>query len=150
MRLGLSLILTVLFLGGCGKQPMTVDGVDFLRLQLAQAPPAQSEMGWYANYDRCDGGFHYLLVRRANFMNVFKTPYEKEWYRCRTEALPETYPADIDDKTVMQFRIQGTSQSVGTHRQQIDDFIRAYLQKHGKLTPAADRKLSSSSDDWAP
>jgi len=128
------LILTCAVAGGCAR---TVGPVEFLYLQLAQAPPGQSEMGWYASYDGKRHGYHYMKLRWSNWGDLCRMilmgAYTKEMVRCRADMLGDKYPEDMYAE-LKATKLRGYSWGL-KERAAIDAFIRSYLSKRGKLRP---------------
>jgi hypothetical protein len=148
-------LLVLPLAGGCAPAPArTEDPVTFLRLQLLQAPPGQSENGWFADYAGKKDGYHIMKVQWSNFMALpalWEGSFHEEMHRCPAASLPEGYPQDLARDLAAQTPRYWNDQLKPTTYFQFprgdlaDQAIREYLQKHGKLTPELKQKLTQES-----
>ena len=118
-------LITVGLLSGCVQ---TIDNDEMVRLYLAQAPPGQSEFGWYANYNGLHADYHHLKVQYSNFgasplAVMFKGDFSTKEYRCSADTLPAKFPEDLTDALGDCRKAAGTAE----HRQRVDKAVSEYL-----------------------
>ncbi|MCD4824018.1 MAG: hypothetical protein K8S55_05385 [Phycisphaerae bacterium] len=113
-------------LSGCAQ---TIDNDEMVRLYLAQAPPGQSEFGWYANYNGLHAGYHHLKVEYSNFgagpFIMFTGASTTKEYRCKAETLPPGFPEDLAEALWDCRKAAGTA----NYRQRVDKAVSEYLQQ---------------------
>ncbi len=111
---------------GCAQ---TISNDEMVRLYLDQAPPGQSEYGWYANYAGLQSGYHHLKVMYSNFNAgpfavLFKGAFTTKEYRCRADTLPAGFPDDLKE-ALDNCR---NSVGMGEHQQIVDKAVSDYLK----------------------
>ena len=123
----------------------TIDVVSFLRLYLAQAPPGQSECGWYAYPEGVHDKYHHMEVSCSNFGStsmLFGGPaFTDRRYRCLATDLPKGFPGDLRD-------IASHTRSNFTKRELVVDMaIESYLKSANKLTEETIKTLAITPED---
>ncbi|MDP6633461.1 MAG: hypothetical protein QGG42_01010 [Phycisphaerae bacterium] len=134
-------LVCVLLTQGCGAELWTrkTDAVGFLHLYMGQAPPGQSEMGWFAQYAGRKDDRHYLDVRYSNFGNPLKCILfgdDEKRYSCPSDELPEGFPEDLGAEELVSRRAEWILRP-----ENLNNAIRKYLARGGKLTDKARRRL---------
>lgn len=135
VRASLSLALVSLgLLCGCAQ---TINNDEMVRLYLNQAPPGQSEYGWYADYAGLQSGYHHLKVMYSNFNAgpfavLFKGAFTTKEYRCKADTLPAGFPDDLKEP----LRDCRNAVMTGEHQQRVDKAVSDYLRAiQTRVTP---------------